>query len=142
MDERLPGRLSHILPRPEPSTLADHLASILATRSDTHKALCTCVQGADMKTITNVTDSIPRRRPVVDAGDRTDDSNTSWGRSLIDSIGETSPRRLARMAGLLYLINIIGGAFAIGILSRHAGGVWRRRRHGPQHPDARTALPF
>ena len=69
-----------------------------------------------MKTITDVTDSIPSRRPVVDAGGRTDDSNTSWGRSLIDSIGETSPRRLARMAGLLYLINIIGGAFAIGIV--------------------------
>src|SRR5438270_2419552 len=116
MDERLPGRLSHILPRPEPSTLADHLASILATRSETHRALCTCVQGADMKTITDVTDSIPRRPPVVDAGGRTDDSNTSWGRSLIDSIGETSPRWLARMAGLLYLINIIGGAFAIGIV--------------------------
>src|SRR5438270_861817 len=116
MDERLPGRSSHMSRRPEPSTLADHLASILATRSETHRALCTCVQGADMKTITDVTDSIPRR-PSAAAGVRPERSSppAGVGRSTMDSIGETSPRRLARMAGLLYLINIIGGAFAIGI---------------------------
>src|ERR671928_237977 len=33
----------------------------------------------------------------------------------MDSIADTSPRQLARMAGALYLINILGGAFAIGI---------------------------
>jgi hypothetical protein len=35
---------------------------------------------------------------------------------LIDSIADTSPRRLARIAGALYLINIVLGAFAIGIV--------------------------
>src|ERR671927_659312 len=34
----------------------------------------------------------------------------------MDSIADTSPRHLARMAGALYLINILGGAFAIGIV--------------------------
>ena len=32
------------------------------------------------------------------------------------SIADTSPRQLARMAGALYLINILGGAFAIGVV--------------------------
>src|SRR5918912_223125 len=32
------------------------------------------------------------------------------------SIADTSPRRLARTAGALYLINIVLGAFAIGIV--------------------------
>jgi hypothetical protein len=34
----------------------------------------------------------------------------------MDVIADTSPRRLARIAGALYLINIIGGAFAIGFV--------------------------
>src|SRR5919204_119040 len=34
----------------------------------------------------------------------------------MDSIADTSPRQLARMAGALYLLNILGGAFAIGIV--------------------------
>src|SRR5919206_2840768 len=34
----------------------------------------------------------------------------------MDSIADTSPRQLARTAGALYLINILGGAFAIGIV--------------------------
>jgi hypothetical protein len=34
----------------------------------------------------------------------------------MDSISHTSPRRLARLAGALYLINILGGAFAIGVV--------------------------
>ena len=34
----------------------------------------------------------------------------------MDSIMDTSPRQLARVAGALYLINILGGAFAIGIV--------------------------
>jgi hypothetical protein len=34
----------------------------------------------------------------------------------VDPVVGTSPRRLARMAGALYLINIVGGAFAIGIV--------------------------
>src|SRR5919206_1030863 len=34
----------------------------------------------------------------------------------MDSIADTSPRQLARMAGALSLINIVGGAFAIGIV--------------------------
>ena len=32
----------------------------------------------------------------------------------MDSLADTSPRRLARTAGALYLINIVAGAFAIG----------------------------
>src|ERR671929_1150991 len=32
----------------------------------------------------------------------------------MDSVAGASPRQLARMAGVLYLINIAGGAFAIG----------------------------
>jgi hypothetical protein len=32
----------------------------------------------------------------------------------MDSIAGTSPRQLARIAGALYLINIVAGAFAIG----------------------------
>src|SRR4030088_2171165 len=35
---------------------------------------------------------------------------------LMDSITGTAPRQLARMAGALYLINIVLGAFAIGIV--------------------------
>jgi DNA-binding NarL/FixJ family response regulator len=34
----------------------------------------------------------------------------------MDSIADTSPRRLARIAGALYLINIVLGAFAIGVI--------------------------
>ena len=34
----------------------------------------------------------------------------------MDSVTGASPRQLARMAGVLYLINILGGAFAIGIV--------------------------
>jgi hypothetical protein len=34
----------------------------------------------------------------------------------MDSIAGASPRQLARMAGALYLINIVGGAFAIGFV--------------------------
>src|SRR5918911_4565941 len=34
----------------------------------------------------------------------------------MDSIADTSPRQLARMAGALYLINFLGGAFASGIV--------------------------
>src|SRR5918912_4300990 len=34
----------------------------------------------------------------------------------MDSIADTSPRQLARIAGALYLINILGGAFAIGFV--------------------------
>src|SRR3712207_9011040 len=32
----------------------------------------------------------------------------------MDALADTSPRRLARTAGALYLINIVAGAFAIG----------------------------
>src|SRR4030088_2147649 len=34
----------------------------------------------------------------------------------MDSVADTSPKQLARMAGVLYLINIVGGAFAITIV--------------------------
>src|SRR6266581_4316050 len=34
----------------------------------------------------------------------------------MDSMADTSPRQLARIAGALYLINIVAGAFAIGIV--------------------------
>src|SRR6185437_5706490 len=34
----------------------------------------------------------------------------------MDPIADTSPRQLARIAGALYLINILGGAFAIGFV--------------------------
>jgi hypothetical protein len=34
----------------------------------------------------------------------------------MDSVADTSPKQLARMAGALYLINIVGGAFAISIV--------------------------
>src|SRR5947209_16609524 len=37
-------------------------------------------------------------------------------RSEIDSVAGASPRQLARMAGVFYLINILLGAFAIGIV--------------------------
>ena len=36
--------------------------------------------------------------------------------AVIDSPTDRSPRQLARMAGALYLINIVGGAFAIGFV--------------------------
>jgi Domain of unknown function (DUF4386) len=38
------------------------------------------------------------------------------GRTVIDSVTGASPRQLARIAGALYLINIVGGAFAITIV--------------------------
>lgn len=34
----------------------------------------------------------------------------------MDAVSGTSPRRLARIAGALYLVNIVGGAFAIGFV--------------------------
>jgi Domain of unknown function (DUF4386) len=34
----------------------------------------------------------------------------------VDSMADASPRRLARIAGGLYLINILGGAFAITVV--------------------------
>ena len=34
----------------------------------------------------------------------------------MDFSADTSPRQLARIAGALYLINILGGAFAIGFV--------------------------
>jgi hypothetical protein len=34
----------------------------------------------------------------------------------MDSMAGTSPRRLARIAGVLYLVNIVGGAFAITVV--------------------------
>ena len=34
----------------------------------------------------------------------------------MDAVADTSPRRLARIAGALYLINIVGGAFALGFV--------------------------
>ena len=34
----------------------------------------------------------------------------------MDTVAGASPRQLARMAGALYLINIVGGAFAIGFV--------------------------
>ena len=34
----------------------------------------------------------------------------------MDSVTGASPRQLARIAGALYLINIVGGAFAIGFV--------------------------
>jgi Domain of unknown function (DUF4386) len=36
--------------------------------------------------------------------------------SVMDSVTGASPRTLARIAGTLYLINIVGGAFAIGVV--------------------------
>ena len=35
----------------------------------------------------------------------------------MDTVTRASPRQLARMAGALYLINIVGGAFAIGFVN-------------------------
>ena len=35
---------------------------------------------------------------------------------MMDSVTDLSPRQLARIAGGLYLINIVGGAFAIGFV--------------------------
>ena len=35
---------------------------------------------------------------------------------MMDSVAGASPRQLARIAGALYLINIVGGAFAIGFV--------------------------
>jgi hypothetical protein len=35
---------------------------------------------------------------------------------MIDSVAGASPRQPARIAGALYLINIVGGAFAIGFV--------------------------
>ena len=34
----------------------------------------------------------------------------------MDAMSDTSPRRLARIAGALYLVNIVLGAFAIGFV--------------------------
>src|ERR1035437_2745994 len=35
---------------------------------------------------------------------------------MMEWIAEASPRQLARIAGCLYLLNIVGGAFAIGFV--------------------------
>src|ERR1700704_2728114 len=52
----------------------------------------------------------------MDLGSRPPRPTRVEGRSLMDSVEGTSPRQLARMAGGLYLINIVGGAFAITIV--------------------------
>ena len=36
----------------------------------------------------------------------------------MDSVGRASPRQLARIAGALYLLNIVAGAFAIGFVQQ------------------------
>jgi hypothetical protein len=41
---------------------------------------------------------------------------------LTDSLADTSPRQLARIAGALYLVNIVLGAFAIGAVPAVLGG--------------------
>ena len=43
-------------------------------------------------------------------------ANMSQERSLVDRIEGASPRQLARTAGALYLINIVFGAFALGVV--------------------------
>src|ERR1700704_629234 len=52
----------------------------------------------------------------MDLGSRPPRPTRVEGRSLMDSIGGTPPRQLARIAGALYLINIVLGAFAISIV--------------------------
>src|SRR6266446_1065476 len=52
----------------------------------------------------------------MDPGSRPPRPTRVEGRSLMDSIGGTPPRQLARIAGALYLINIVLGAFAISIV--------------------------
>src|SRR3954470_15652698 len=47
-----------------------------------------------------------QHRAAEDSGDR----------ERAGSGAGASPRRLARVAGALYLINIVGGAFAIGVV--------------------------
>src|SRR5436305_1590984 len=37
-------------------------------------------------------------------------------RNMVDSLTGTTPRQLARTAGALYLVNIVFGAFAIGVV--------------------------
>jgi hypothetical protein len=56
----------------------------------------------------------PRRKEVVMNTTMTPLAPTRP--SEIDSVTGASPRQLARMAGLLYLINIVLGAFALGIV--------------------------
>src|SRR5205807_139891 len=59
----------------------------------------------------------------------------------MDSIADTSPRQLARIAGALYLINIVAGAFAIGIVPATLVVSGDAAATAKQHPDARAALP-
>ena len=60
---------------------------------------------------------------------------------MMDSVTGGSPRQLARIAGALYLINIVGGAFAIGFV-RAALFTPRSGNHGAQHPDTPAAVPI
>src|SRR5216683_5986430 len=45
-----------------------------------------------------------------------DDSLKSWEGTRMSDRNQASPRQLARIAGGLYLFNIVGGAFAIGFV--------------------------
>src|SRR5688572_14280869 len=45
-------------------------------------------------------------------------TGTSRGRAVMDSVEGASPRQLARIAGALYLINVVAGAFAIGFVQQ------------------------
>ena len=45
-----------------------------------------------------------------------DTVNRGRGAFVMDSLAGASPRRLARIAGALYLVNILAGAFAIGLV--------------------------
>lgn len=45
-----------------------------------------------------------------------DTINGRRGEFVLDSLAGSSPRRLARIAGALYLVNIVAGAFAIGLV--------------------------
>jgi len=52
-----------------------------------------------------------------------------------------SPRRLARVAGALYLINIVGGAFAIGVVQARLFTLDRRPPPTTSRPTSCSTGP-
>ena len=58
---------------------------------------------------------------------------------MMDSVAGGSPRQLARIAGALYLINIVGGAFAIGIVRTACSPpIRQQRRTTSRHTSCST----
>ena len=57
------------------------------------------------------------------------------------NVREVSPKLLARMAGLFFLLTISGGNLCAGLRQRKVDCIQRRERDGDKHPLAQGTVP-